>query len=96
MRDLFLKIIFIGVVLVILFFSAAYIFLLFQGKAIIVNQLQSLLKKKVSISHFAIGPLFMLQIENLQIEGMGKIDNVSISPSVIGFLSGNLAFSNVR
>ncbi|MGB4521317.1 MAG: hypothetical protein WBI28_05240, partial [Candidatus Omnitrophota bacterium] len=96
MRDLFLKIIFIGVVLVILFFSAAYIFLLFQGNAIIVNQLQSLLKKKVSISHFAIGPLFMLQIENLQIEGMGKIDNVSISPSVIGFLSGNLAFSNVR
>lgn len=91
-----MKIIFIGAVLVILFFSAAYIFLLFQGKPIIVNQLQALLKKKVSISHFAIGPLFTLQIKNLQIEGMGKIDYLSISPSVIGFLSGNLAFSNVR
>ena len=96
MKDLIIKIIFICIALAATILTATHLFLVFQGKAVIISQLESLTKKKVSMDNFAIKPLFKLEITNLKIQDMGKVDFISITPSISGFMGGNLAFNDVE
>lgn len=90
-----LKILLITIALFAFIFTAGHLFLVYQGKAMIIQQLENFTKKKVSIGNFAITPLFKIEIDNLQIENSGKINTVFIVPSILGFITGNAAFNNV-
>jgi len=80
----------------VLIYSAAYIFLIFKGKALIIKQLTDITHKKVSIGYFDIAPPLSIEMKNLDIEGMAKVEAISISPSILGFITGNLALNNIR
>lgn len=86
---------FIVISALLIFFACAYVFLIFQGKAIIINKLGEFTHKKVSIADFKVTPPFNIGIKNLNIEGLAKIENISISPSILSLVLGRLAFNRV-
>jgi len=92
---LWIKILLIGVVVLAFLYSAVYVFMIFKGKAIIINQLQEFTHSKVSLAYFDFTPPFTLEIKNLNIEGLAKVDGVSISVSIPYFVTGNIALNNV-
>lgn len=79
-----------------LLLSAGHFFLMFKGKALIVKKLEEVTNRKVTISYFNILPLFDLEIDNLNIEGLMKADIVFLSPSILFALTGNTAFNSLR
>lgn len=91
-----IKILFAGIIILALVFSAVHFFLLLQGKSFIARQLERLTHKKVSIGYFDIILPLNLDIRNINIEGLARIDSLYISPSILGFLTGNIALNNVR
>lgn len=93
---LWIKILFTGIIILALLFSAVYLFLLSQGKTLIIRELESLTKKKVSIGYFGLTSPFRLQIKDLNIEGLSKIDSIFISPNILGFLTGTIAFNSIK
>lgn len=91
-----LKILFIGFIVVAFIFTAAHIFLILQGRALVTRRIEALTNKKVTIGDFAITPLLKIEIKNLQIQDMGKVDSVYIVPSMLGLLTGVVAFNDVQ
>lgn len=89
------KYLFNAIAILATFFAAAYIFMVFKGKAIIISKLEGLTHKKVSIGSFTINPPFNLVIKDLNIEGLLKSESISVSPSILRLLLGNLAFNRV-
>lgn len=96
MKDLIIRIVGFTVAFLAAIFTIAHIFLIFQGRAIVISQLQSLTKKQVSMERFNIHPLFKIEIRNLKINDIGTVDTISICPSILGFALGNLAFNKVE
>jgi len=91
---IFLKIITVAILLFFILFSAAYVFVAFKGKSLIINHLESVTHKKVSIGYFNLTLPFNLEIQNLNVEGVAKVDKVFISPSFLHLLIGNIALNN--
>lgn len=85
----------IVVIAVAIFFGAAYLFLLLQGKTLVISQLAKLTHKNVTIEHFRVTPPLNINIAGLKIEDMAKVDSFSVSPSIIGLLLGQLAFNRI-
>ena len=79
-----------------IFFGAAYIFLNLMGKAIISRQLEGLTHKKTTIGYFGFTPGLHLEIRNLNIEDLLKVDAVSISPNLFGLLTGKIIFNSFK
>ena len=79
-----------------LVFVVVYIFIVFQGKAIIAGQLETLLRRKVSINYAGLILPLDLEIKNLDIPGLGKIDYALISPSIPGLLSGKIVLNGLK
>ena len=69
--------------------------MVFEGKAIVIKHLEKLTNRKVSVGFFDITLPFNLDIKNLNIEGLAKIDNIAVSPSMLYFVMGNIAFNNI-
>ncbi len=90
------KILFIVSSSLVIFFCTVYTFLVLEGKVFIIDQLQALTQRKVSISYFDITAPLNLDIRGLEIEGLAKADAVFISPSVLHLLLGKIAFNEVR
>lgn len=76
-------------------FTSAYVFVVFKGKATIIEQLEELTRRKVSIGFFDVILPFNLEIKNLDIEGLAKVENIFVSPSIPYFITGNIAFNNI-
>jgi hypothetical protein len=93
---LWIKILFISVVILVLIYGAAYIFLIFKGRALIIKQLTDITHRKVSIGYFDIALPLSIEMKNLDIEGMAKVEAISVSPSILGFITGNLALNEIR
>lgn len=91
-----LKILFIIVIIFVILFSITYIFVVFRGKAIMVKQLETLTHKKITIGYFGLTPPLHLEIKNLNIEGLAKVDSVFVSPNIISFLSGKIVLNSIR
>lgn len=94
-----IKILVVIIDLLIVTAISLYLFLIFQGKDIIINQFESLTKKKVTIGRFNIRPFFKLELSNLQIQDMAKIDSVFIRmnlSTIPGFITGNLIYDEVQ
>ncbi|MDD5238278.1 MAG: DUF748 domain-containing protein [Candidatus Omnitrophica bacterium] len=86
---------FIVISALLIFFACTYVFLIFQGKAIIINKLEEFTHKKTSIADFNVTPPFNIGIKNLNIEGLAKIESVSISPSILYVVLGRIAFNRI-
>ena len=91
----FIKIVLRTIAILVLLFAAAYGILRFLGKAMIIEQIEGLTHRKVSIGNLDFALPFNLEIQNLNIEGLAKIESLSISPSIPYLIIGNLAFNNV-
>jgi len=94
MKDL--RKIFKIIVILVAVFTLAYVLALSFGKAFLVNKLKALANRKVSIDRLMLKPPFTLEAQGLSIEGIGKIERISVSPSVLYFLIGRLAFNKVE
>ena len=84
------------VIALILLYAGAYIFMLLAGKSMIINSLEGLTHKKVTMGSFAITPPFTLQINKLNIQGMAQIDSVSVSPGISSIIRGGLVLDSVK
>ena len=93
---LWIKTLFAVLAVLALLFAGAYIFLSFQGKALIIRKLEDLTQKKVSIGYFGISLPVNLEIRNLDIRDLAKVDSVFVSPSIVALMSGKIAFNSVR
>ncbi|TRZ94352.1 DUF748 domain-containing protein [bacterium] len=90
------KSIFTGIAVLVIIFSCVYAFLLFKGRFILADKLQAVFGRKVSIGHLILRPPFNLELKDLDIPGLAKIDYVYISPSIPYLLIGKLALNKVR
>jgi len=91
-----IKILSIVIVIFVCLFIIAYAFFASQGKAIVTGQIESFTHRKVNIDYVGLIPPFDLEIKNLNIVGLAKIDTIVVSPSIIGLLSGNIALNNLK
>lgn len=92
----FKKILVTGLVIFALVFVVAYIVIVFQGKAIVTGQLETLLRRKVSINYAGLILPLDLEIKNLDIPGFAKVGRILISPSIPGLLSGKIVLNNLK
>jgi hypothetical protein len=86
----------IAFIILMIFFSIAYVFMALEGKAIITKQLQELTHKKVRIGYYNLTLPLNLEIKNLNIEDVAKVEEVFLSPSLLYLLTGRIALNNVR
>jgi hypothetical protein len=90
------KILFVVLAVLAVLFSGVYVFLGFQGKALIVDKLQELTQKKVSIGYFGISLPLNLEIRNLNVQDLAKVDSIFVSPSIIALMRGKIALNNLK
>lgn len=91
-----IKIIFIVAISAAILYSPTYIFLILEGRNIVISRIADFTQRKVSIGRLGIRPPLHLAIKNLEIQGLAKIDTILISPSIVGFLMGNIAFNDIQ
>ncbi len=91
-----IKILILGFVILVLVFFAAYIFLALKGKSLIIARLEDLTHREVTIKSLDLKPSLSLEIRGLNIPGRAKIDYLSISPSILGLLTGKIALNEVK
>jgi len=65
-------------------FLIASIIVISNGKQLVSAQLEYLLQRKVAFDSVKFSPLFDIEIKGLQIKDMGRIEFVSISPTIAG------------
>lgn len=88
--------------IVVLFFvflliiTTIYIFFVSEGRDIFVAKLERITEKKVSLGSFKVVLPLGIEIKDLDIEEVGKIDSISISPSILGFFMGSIAFNYIK
>ncbi len=93
------KFIKIGTVVFLIFvviFAIAYALVLIKGKAIAIAEIEKATNKKVTIAYLGLVPPANIQIIKLDIEGLFKADSIYVSPSILGFLSGNTTFNKIK
>lgn len=90
------KNIFISLTVLVIVFSCVYAFLLFKGKFILADKLQAITGQKVTIGQLILKPPFNLELKDLDIAGLAKIDYIYVSPSIPYLLTGKLALNKVR
>lgn len=91
-----IKILLIIVVILAFLYGITHLFIVIKGKSILTKQLENSTKKKVSIAYLGIIPPLNLEVKNLEIQGLAKIDSISISPSILGLLIGRVALNNIK
>jgi hypothetical protein len=90
------KILFRAIISLILIYLAIFAFLALKGKAIVEQKLKSWTQKNVTIGYLGIIPPLNLQLNNLDIPSVVKMDSLYISPSLLGLLSGNIVFNEIK
>ncbi|MFA5351593.1 MAG: DUF748 domain-containing protein [Candidatus Omnitrophota bacterium] len=90
------KNIFIGIAISVISLNCIYAFLVFKSKFILADKLASAFGRKVSIGQLKLKPPLNLEIMNLDVEGLVKVDYIYISPSIPSLLAGKLALNKVR
>jgi hypothetical protein len=90
------KIFVIIIVMLSILYSASYIFMFVRGRSLIMAKLQELTGREVTTGYFTITPPFNMEIRNLDIKGMAKIESVLLSPSFIQLITGKLALNRIR
>ena len=91
-----IKIIAIILVLVILISTGISLFLALKGKSFLIGRLETLTQKKVDIGYLKYKFPATLEINKLNIEGLIKAEYISLSPSLIGSLRGQVIFNDIK
>jgi hypothetical protein len=91
-----IKFIFIILLIGVVLYSPTYIFLILEGKNIVISRIADFTQRKVTISGFGVRLPLHLEVRNLNIEGLARVDSILISPSIIGFLMGDIAFNDIE
>ncbi len=86
----------VAFVVVILFYGTAHVFVASQGKAIVIEQIENIAKKKVTIGYLSLLPVLRFEVKNINIEGLLKADAVYVSPSIIGIITGNIILNKIK
>ena len=89
------KKIFIIILVLVIFFSLAYVFLILQAKTMLVKMIEQDCGHKTSISKLDIKPPLNLEIRDLEIVGLMKASYIYLSPSIPNLLFGKLTFNEV-
>jgi hypothetical protein len=76
-------------------FLFAFIFFRIKGKDIVISKLKESLHREVAIKDISLSFPLVIKVKNIEISGFTKIDYLSMSTSLIGFLSGKLILNNV-
>ncbi len=79
-----------------LFLSFTYLFLPFKGKDLLANKLKALSGRDATLGHISYIPPFKLKIDNLNIQGLFKSDNILISPGISGLFSGKFVCNEIN
>jgi len=90
-----IKILIAAIISLTIVFSASYLFLAIKGRDVFIKKLEEFTHKKVTLGAFQLTPFLTLQVNDLQIEGLGRADKVNITPSIPYLLFGNIALNNV-
>jgi len=61
-----------------------------------VTNLENLTRKKVTVGNLDLKFPLNLELSGLNIEGLAKVDYIYVSPSILGLLTGNIAFNEIR
>lgn len=93
---IWLKIIILGIIVLAILFSIAYVLLALKGQALIVSKLEELTQRKVSLGYFDVIPPLNIEIKNLNIEGLLKAENIYIAPSIPFLITGHIGLNKVR
>jgi uncharacterized protein involved in outer membrane biogenesis len=91
----FLKVILVLVIVIALVFLSGFIFLSLKGKALVVAQMENILKPKVEIGSIKLNFPDTVEMNQLKIENFLETKQLLIQPSLIAFLSGNVGFSKI-
>ncbi|MEW6171199.1 MAG: DUF748 domain-containing protein, partial [Candidatus Omnitrophota bacterium] len=73
-----------------------YFFILTQGKAIVVSQLEKLLKRKVNVESVEIKFPLLLKIHGIDIQGFGQVKDLEIKPDILSILMGKPALGEIK
>ncbi len=92
---LLLKILFTIIIAMLVLYGAAHVFIMLKGKALLVRKLEEFSHKKVSVDYLNVLPPLNLEISNLNIEGLATVERLSISPSILYLLTGNIALNKI-
>lgn len=95
MIKLLIRLAIIGFAAFLILFTVAYIFVTFQGRSLIIKNLEAMTGKKVTIGYFELTPPFNLEIKGLKIEGMANLESIFIAPSLPYFLTGRVGLSRI-
>lgn len=80
----------------LLSFLVAQVFIATKGKRIAIQDLQEVTGRKVTIASLQLIPPFNLLAKNIVIEDMAKVKSIFISPSIIGLLTGQLILNEIK
>jgi len=83
-------------VIIVVTFSLVYVLALVFARMFLVNKLKALTNKKVSITSLMLRPPFMLEARGLSVEGVGRAERISVSPSILYLIIGRIAFNRIE
>ena len=91
-----IKILIVVLVILVLLFSAVYIYFATKGKTLLIEKLEQGLKREIHIGQQALKMPLVLEMKDLKIGELGKVDYVSVSVSLSGLLGGKIVLNNVK
>ncbi|MDD5255680.1 MAG: DUF748 domain-containing protein [Candidatus Omnitrophica bacterium] len=90
-----MKVLAIAAVLAAVVFTAANVFLVFQGKALLVSLLKQATGRNVTLGSLELIPPLQFNLRDLQIEGILKAESISITPGFLGLIAGRISVNSL-
>jgi hypothetical protein len=91
-----IRILSLAIIVLAILFSVAYVYVGLEGKAILVRQLENFTHRKVSVGYFDLSLPLNLEMRNLDIQGLGKVESLYVSFSPLYLLTARIALNQVR
>lgn len=88
------RFIWILAVIIAIYLVSNIAFIVF-GKAIVISQLEKNLKMKATLERVTLGFPLSINISKLKVEDLLKADSISVSPSILGFLTGRIVLNGL-
>ena len=90
------KLLFGFFIFVCVFLCVIYLFLIIAGKAYFIKKLEEATKRKVTIARLDVTPPLRLHIKKFEIEGLARIESMTIAPSITRLLMATTAFNEIK
>ncbi|RKY31723.1 MAG: hypothetical protein DRP74_04310 [Candidatus Omnitrophota bacterium] len=91
-----IKIPLILAIVVLVVYTAIYVFLLFAGKGLLTRKLTQLTAMEVKVGELDMAPPLNFRVKNLIIQDLFEADSLYVSTSLIGFLTGKVVFNQIK